>query len=98
MTSFYCVHCGAVFAKGEVSEPMESAPGWVWVRDNCPRCRKGMDDWYASLNGVTRYRRVLRAAALSAVRHDRVPRKGVYVGHWRMERWTPSRSSCPTGT
>ena len=99
MTSFYCLYCGAVFAKEEVSEPMESARGWSWMMDQCPRCRKGLfDDWYASLNGVTRYSHVLRAVALNAVRHDRGRRKGTYVGHWRMERWTPNRSSCPTGT
>lgn len=78
MTSFYCVYCGAVFAKEEVSEPMKSARGWVWMADRCPRCRKGLfDDWYASLNGVTRYSHVLRAVALNAVRHDRGRREGV---------------------
>ena len=81
MTSFYCVYCGEVFAKEDVSTPMESEDGnplgWVWVRETCPRCHRGCDDWYASTT---------RPSPVDAVRHGRVRRKGRYVGHWEMMR------------
>ena len=47
MTRFMCRFCGRVFEKEEISTPMKEE-GWVWMRDNCPVCRKGMDDWYVS--------------------------------------------------
>lgn len=46
MTNFMCVYCGRVFKKEDISKPMEDYPGWVWMRDSCPVCRKGFDDWY----------------------------------------------------
>lgn len=56
MTRFMCRFCGHVFEKEEISISMESNTGkfkgWAWswtsIRDNCPVCRKGMDDWYVS--------------------------------------------------
>lgn len=45
---FSCRFCGAVFDKADTSVPMEDYPGWVWMRDTCPRCHKGMDDWHVS--------------------------------------------------
>lgn len=44
---FSCRFCGAVFDKEDISVPMDD-PGWVWMRHTCPRCHKGMDDWYVS--------------------------------------------------
>lgn len=48
MTRFMCIYCGEKFDKEEVSHPMKNCPGWVWVEDQCPKCHKGMDDWYIS--------------------------------------------------
>lgn len=44
---FSCRFCGDVFDKDDISVPMDD-PGWVWMRETCPRCGKGMDDWYVS--------------------------------------------------
>ena len=45
-----CRFCGAVFNLKDISNSMgyDSGPrfGFVWVRDNCPNCKRGMDDWY----------------------------------------------------
>lgn len=84
MTSFYCIHCGGVFDGADISTPMKDSPGWVWMRDDCPRCHKGLDNWYRSLGGVTRYTHVLVGASKNAIRHNHVRRRGKYVGHWRM--------------
>lgn len=84
MVTFYCIYCGGVFDKDEVSVPMEQ-PGWIWVRETCPRCHKGLDDWYHSTSGMTCYAHKLRAVADNAIRHNHVKRKGRYVGHWEME-------------
>ena len=46
MTNFMCRYCGRMFKKEDISEPMEGCPGWVWMRDSCPVCGKGLDDWY----------------------------------------------------
>ena len=48
MTRFMCRYCQRIFEKEDISKPMKDCPGWVWMRDNCPVCRKGMDDWYVS--------------------------------------------------
>ena len=40
-----CRFCGSVFDLKDISKPMDT-PGFVWVRDNCPNCGKGMDNWY----------------------------------------------------
>ncbi len=53
MTRFMCRFCRRIFEKEEVSVPMKgngSGPigDWVWMLDNCPVCKKGMDDWYVS--------------------------------------------------
>lgn len=85
MTSFFCVYCGRVFDKEKISTPMKQAPGWVWMRDMCPGCGKGFDDWYVSCRFVGEFTRTTRIAAMTAVRHPRVRRKGRYVGHWAMD-------------
>ena len=40
-----CKFCGAIFDLKDISKPMDT-PGFVWVRDNCPNCKRGMDNWY----------------------------------------------------
>ena len=47
MTRMMCRYCGEIFDKEEVSTPMKDK-GWVWMKDSCPKCHKGMDDWYIS--------------------------------------------------
>lgn len=46
MTRMMCRFCGEWFDKEDVSKPMGG--GWVWMRDDCPKCHRGMDDWYIS--------------------------------------------------
>lgn len=42
-----CKFCGAIFDLKDISKPIDNSPfGFVWVRDNCPNCKRGMDDWY----------------------------------------------------
>ncbi len=42
-----CRFCGATFDLKDISKPMDNSPlEFVWVRDNCPNCKRGMDDWY----------------------------------------------------
>ena len=42
-----CKFCGSIFDLKDVSKPMDNSLfGFVWVRDNCPNCKRGMDDWY----------------------------------------------------
>lgn len=67
MTRFMCRFCGRVFEKEDISTPMKEA-GWVWMRDDCPVCRKGRDDWYVSeimwkydWLGAVRYQRNVKA-------------------------------------
>lgn len=48
MTRFLCIFCGESFDKEDVSIPMKNSPGWVWMRDSCPKCHRGMDNWYIS--------------------------------------------------
>jgi len=51
MTRFMCRFCGRIFEQEDVSVPMKDNvgfTGWIWMRDNCPVCKKGMDDWYVS--------------------------------------------------
>lgn len=49
MTKMKCKYCGAVFDLKDISTPMKGALlDFVWVRDRCPACHKGMDDWYLS--------------------------------------------------
>ena len=55
MTKYMCVHCGRVFKKEDISHPMKDSPGWVWMRDSCPVCGKGCDDWYTSLRWIVEY-------------------------------------------
>lgn len=47
MTRIMCRYCGEIFDKEEVSTPMKYKD-WVWMKDKCPKCHKGMDDWYIS--------------------------------------------------
>ena len=47
MTLMKCRFCKAVFNLEDISKPMRMGD-FVWVRDNCPNCGKGMDDWYVS--------------------------------------------------
>lgn len=47
MTKYMCVYCGRVFKKEDISKPMKDYPGWDWMRDSCPVCKKGFDDWYS---------------------------------------------------
>ena len=46
-----CKFCGATFDIEEVSKPMpEPNPfGFVWMKDSCPNCNKGMDNWYVGV-------------------------------------------------
>ena len=44
---FSCRFCGDVFDQADISVPMDD-PGWIWMRDTCPRCHRGMDNWYIS--------------------------------------------------
>ena len=44
---FICRFCGEVFDEEDISVPMDD-PGWINVRDTCPRCHRGMDNWYIS--------------------------------------------------
>ena len=50
MTKMRCIYCGAVFDLADISKPImnngKSMLDFVWISDNCPRCKKGMDDWY----------------------------------------------------
>ena len=48
---FMCRFCWSIFQKEEISTPMTNKKGerigdWVWMRDQCPKCGKGLDDWY----------------------------------------------------
>lgn len=65
MTSFYCRFCGRVYDQDEVSVPMKM-PGWIWVKDECPGCHKGMDDWYVSTTRIGVHNRSTRGAARAA--------------------------------
>lgn len=89
MTKFYCIYCGRVYDKEEISRPMKAPNGaitdWVWMDARCPGCRKGSDDWYYSCSRVDRFNHTLMTASLNAIHHPRVKRKGRYVGHWKME-------------
>ena len=89
MTRFYCIYCGRVYDKGEISRPMTAPNGaisdWVWMDARCPGCRKGFDDWYSPCSRVDRFNHTLRSASLNAIHHPRVKRKGTYIGHWKME-------------
>lgn len=60
---FSCRFCGDVFDKADISTPMDD-PRWVWMRDTCPRCHKGMDDWYVS-------ERWMEDWIILAIRHQR---------------------------
>lgn len=48
MTKYMCSYCGRVFRKEDISKPMKDDPEWVWMRDSCPVCGKGLEDWYIS--------------------------------------------------
>ena len=61
MTKFMCIYCGRVFRMEDISKPMEDYPGWVWMRDTCPVCRKGCDDWYSKCRRTTNPVHVLKA-------------------------------------
>ena len=61
MTNFMCVYCGRVFKKEDISKPMEGYPGWVWMRDSCPVCGKGLDDWYDKCRRTSNQIQVLKA-------------------------------------
>ena len=47
MTRMKCRFCKTIFNLEDISKPM-GIGDFVWVRDNCPNCGKGMDDWYVS--------------------------------------------------
>lgn len=53
MTKMRCIHCGEIFDLEDISKPIPEKYmgsnkrfGFVWISDNCPKCKKGMDDWY----------------------------------------------------
>jgi len=48
MTRMKCRFCGEIFDLKDISRPMDSSKlfRFVWVEDRCPKCKKGMDDWY----------------------------------------------------
>ncbi len=50
-SKFMCRYCGAIFDKEEISRPMKNQGrgilgDWVWMDDQCPKCKKGLDNWY----------------------------------------------------
>ena len=53
-TKFMCRFCGSVFNIEDVSHPMDEwnksgiLRDWIWVDDQCPKCKRGLDDWYIS--------------------------------------------------
>ena len=77
MTRFMCRFCGRVFEKEEISVPMKEK-GWVWMRDNCPVCRKGMDDWY-----VPEF--MWKDMWLVAIRHQRNVKTSEVIRSWEGE-------------
>ena len=53
MTQMRCIHCGEVFNLEDISKPIHEkwndhnkGFGFVWIADSCPKCHKGIDDWY----------------------------------------------------
>ena len=40
-----CKFCGAIFDLKDISKPMD-VPGFVWVRDDCPTCKRVTGVWY----------------------------------------------------
>ena len=47
-TKMMCRFCGAVFNLDDISKPMEPQGflHFVYVEDQCPKCKRGFDDWY----------------------------------------------------
>lgn len=65
---FMCRFCNAIFQQEEIAVPMKER-GWVYIRDSCPRCRRGRDDWYVS-------ERMWKYEWKRAVRYCRIARRG----------------------
>jgi len=54
MSEMMCKFCGSIFELEDISKPMKgSAFGFVWVDDQCPKCKKGFDDWYIPMESRT---------------------------------------------
>jgi hypothetical protein len=70
MTKMMCRFCGEVFELEDISTPMPDSPlGFVWVKDQCPKCNRGFDDWYVSMRGGIDY--YLREILPRAIRYQR---------------------------
>ena len=54
MTRMMCKFCASIFDLKDISHPMDEwnknglLRDWVWVADECPKCKRGFDDWYES--------------------------------------------------
>ena len=66
-----CKFCGTIFNLEDISTPMDPPTilHFVYVKDECPNCKRGFDDWYVSMRGGIDY--YLHEILPRAIRYQR---------------------------